>query len=232
MEPGPIAFDAVGGVHVAAVMDIGESESSLLCLRAVTSDEVLETDRLAVRSLSEYGSILAATPGRTANLGTGGGGKGVVYPLVGVEDNDTVLWDAANKKWKVGPGGGGGGGDTDAVVVLVPMDGGVVGDVVYLATDQSIAPARADMLATTRVMGVKVDTCAVMVLGVATVNMETGLSAAAGDDLYLSTAQSGRVTNVPPTYGFLVYVGQAKTPGSSPEVYIDPARPIALTLPA
>ncbi len=105
--PGPIAFDAAGGLHAA--FDMGTEATALFCLHATTSSKVVEADELAVRSFGPAGAILATVPDRTPLFGTEGGGKGVVYPLTGVNDNDTVLWSVVDNRWIVGPGGGGGG---------------------------------------------------------------------------------------------------------------------------
>ena len=117
------------------------------------------------------------------------------------------------------------GGD---VTVSVTTDGSTTTYVVYATAADVIASAKADVVGTSKVLGVKTAANKVLMQGVTTCTMEGALTAAVGDDLYLSSATAGRVTNVAPTTGFLVYVGQAKTSGATPSVYVRPARPIAL----
>jgi hypothetical protein len=114
------------------------------------------------------------------------------------------------------------------VTVPVTTDGSTTTYVVYATSADAIASAKADAIGTSKLLGVKTATGKVMIAGVTTCTMEGALTAAIGDDLYLSNVTAGRVTNVAPTTGFLVYVGQAKTAGASPSVYVRPARPLAL----
>ena len=112
--------------------------------------------------------------------------------------------------------------------VSVTTDGSTTTYVVYATSADAIASAKADAIGTSKVLGVKTATGKVMMVGMTTCTMEGALSAAVGDDLYLSNATAGRVTNAAPTTGYLVYVGQAKTAGTTPSVYVRPTRPIAL----
>ena len=116
------------------------------------------------------------------------------------------------------------------VTVSATTDGGALNDVVYLTAADAMAAARANNATTSKAMGVRTAASKVMLTGVATCTMEGALVAVVGNDLWLSSATAGRVTNVAPSAAgeFLVYIGQAKTAGASPTVYLRPERPLAL----
>lgn len=113
VEPGGLAIDRTGAVCVSfrVVTQPGDNVEHFT-LRATTVTQVLEADQLAIRSIST-GSILATRPAYDpvmlgADLGSEMSGRGAVYPLMGENDGDTVVWDAELQDWRVGPGGGGG----------------------------------------------------------------------------------------------------------------------------
>ena len=138
-----------------------------------------------------------------------------------------------------------GGGDAGALhthsglsgsSVDVPVAAGtaVAGQVSYVSATGTSIPATAGGTAiAARALGVNQTATSVRQLGVATVAIEGTLVVTAGDELYLSAATAGKVTNVPPsTPGqFITFLGIAKTGATGPatcDVYLNVDRPLAL----
>lgn len=119
---------------------------------------------------------------------------------------------------------------SSSVVVDATTDGGALYDVVYLTAADAMAAAIATGATTAKAIGVRSAASKVLMTGVSQLTMEGALTAAIGDDLWLSRTTAGRVTNVAPSASgeFLVYIGQAKTAGASPQAYIRPERPVGL----
>ncbi len=75
-----------------------------------------------------------------------------------------------------------------------------VGEVGYLSANNTLAKARADASGTTDALGVYMGTASqVATAGSMSCMLVSGLTLAAGDTLYLSTATAGRFTNVAPS---------------------------------
>ena len=116
MEPGTLAIDEMGALYCAFALEeslpgIDQRFNDIPMvavthvLRVPTVNHPVETDTLAVRSMGLAGGLLMALPGDQSGMGTEPSGRGVVVPLVGSDDGDTVLWDGVHAHWKVGAGG-------------------------------------------------------------------------------------------------------------------------------
>jgi hypothetical protein len=116
------------------------------------------------------------------------------------------------------------------VSVSVTTDGSSTTFVCYITAADAIASAQANAATSSKAIGVRTAANTLMITGVTTIQMEGALTASIGDDLWLSATQAGAITNVAPSTAgqFLVYIGQAKTAGNTPSVYLRPERPLAL----
>lgn len=208
-----LAAGAAGGGGTSGLILIGNSGTSSIALGATNT-----------WSLSVPGGLLGASGAANINLPNNASARFQIQSAA-VSANVT----AANLGTLTA------GVTSDAAqlhthsAVPVPTSGETgtvaVGDVVYIDSSDNMAKSQADGTAEEAVVvGVKVATNAVAMTGVATCNMETG-TATQGSALYLADT-AGKVSHAAPPYGFVTFVGTAKTASATPLVYLQPARPV------
>lgn len=113
-----ITGDGCGGVYVAFQL-LEDAATVQHMLRTLPAIITMETDTLAVRGAA--GVLVAASVAAFSGFSTQVVGAGAVRGLLGSNANDTVVWDAVNLDWKVGPGGSGG-GSVNSVTGTEPVE--------------------------------------------------------------------------------------------------------------